>query len=354
MRKAITLTIIFLTFCFLSGCAQKIDQASVIAKFDKQAVMAEELEKEISELPEWQQDKYKDQAGREEYLTLMAESRMLLQVANERGLDKDSEIVKQTKEYKDQLMVKELVKREVDDKVVVGDPDIHMYYEAHKADYVEPEKVTVTEITLEDESKAKETLEKIKGGADFTALAKEMSDKAESVGPGQRNEGKVTFTKDSFSQAKLFVDTTFSLQLGQITDDIIVQPIGDKTYYMIFRLDEHKPERQQELSEVESSVRSSAEREKKKEMMDKWLVDLKTQKKFQLFPERLPKVAEVKEGEAKEGEAKEGEVKAEKAEATEGEAEGAKAPAEEVKEDQKESPETPEGEKPGAGEEKPQ
>ncbi len=303
--------------CIFVGCSQKAPQGNVLAEFDKQVVTLEELEQEISELPEWKQKNYKDQAGRAEYLTLMAESRMLLQVANEKGLNKDPEIVKQTREYRDQLVVKELVKREVDDKVKVSDDLVTKYYADHKDEYVDPEKVSVTEVTVEDEEKAKEIMEKIKGGADFTALAKEMSDKAESVGPGQRSEGKVTFSQDSYSSAREFVDTAFGLEVGDVSN-IIVQPIGEKTYYMIVRLDERIPSRQKELSEVESRIRRAVEKDEKKQIMDKWLATIKVEKGFQLYPDRLPEI--VVEEEVKE-EAEPEEVKPEEAVEEEGEAE---------------------------------
>lgn len=294
MKRVIFLVsafMIVISSCIFVGCSQKAQQENVLAEFDKQVVTLDELKQEISELPEWKQKKYKDQAGREEYLTLMAESRMLLQLANEKGLSKDPEIVKQTREYRDQLVVKELVKREVDDKVNVTDDLVSKYYEDHKDEYVDPEKVSVTEITLEDEGKAKEIMEKIKGGADFTEVAKEMADKAESVGPGQRSEGKVTFSQDSYSSAREFVETAFGLEAGDVSN-IIVQPIGEKTYYMIVRLDERIPSRQKELSEVESKIRRTVEKDEKKKIMDKWLGTIKAEKGFQLYPDRLPEIVE--------------------------------------------------------------
>jgi len=280
------ISLIFGISIFISGCAQKVRQEEILARFDNQFVKADELQKEISELPEWKQDKYKDQAGREEYLTLMAESRMLLQVAKANKLEKDPEIVKQTNEYRDQLMLKELVKREVDDKIKVSDQDLEKYYAEHKADYVEPEKVTVTEITTKEEAKANEVMEKIKGGADFTALAKEMDAKGESFGPGQGNEGKTRpFTRDSYSTAKKFVETAFSLEVGKISD-IIVQPLGKDTYYMVIRADEHKQPRQQELSEVKDDVKRSVEEAAKKARMDEWLKTLKSERLlFAIKPE---------------------------------------------------------------------
>ncbi len=297
MKKSISLTIAFLIFgfaAFLGGCAQKTQliEETVLAEFDDTVITLDNLDQEISELLEYKQSKYESKEGREEYLTLMAESRMLLQVAQEKGLNENPEILKQTQEYKDQLLVKELVKREVEDKVKVTDAGLQKYYAEHKADYLEPEKVIVTEITVTDEEKAKEVLKQIGEGADFTELAKEIDAKRESLGPGQGNEGKTRpFGRNSYSSAQNFVETAFSLEIGKISD-IVVQAMRDETYYMIIRLDERIPERQREFSEVEKKIRSIVAKQVKADRMDKWLTGLKVEKKFQLYPDRIPEPVE--------------------------------------------------------------
>ena len=300
MKRNILLVSMFVILAFLIiGCSNKVSEKQILASFDKQVVTADELNKEISELPEWKQDKYKDLAGREEYLTLMAESRMILQVASERKLEKNPEIIKQVKDFQDQLMRDEFSKREVDDKVKLSDGDIEVYYGTNKTKYVELERVTVTEITMKDEAKAKEVMENIKNGADFTEIAKEMDAKGESFGPGQGNEGKTRpFSRDSYSTAKIFVDTAFNLKPGEVSD-IITQPTSQGTYYMIIRVDEHLPSRQKELSEVKDEITRTAESEAKDERKSKWMDELKKEKKVQLFPDRIPKDPEVKPEEAK-------------------------------------------------------
>lgn len=298
MKKAICITVTFLIFgfsIFLGGCSKKAQEGIVLAEFDDQVVTADELEQEISELSSYKQKKYKDQAGREEYLVLMAESRMLLQAAIDSGLDKDEKILKETQDYKDQLIVKELVKREVDDKVALIDGDLSKYYEEHKEDYLIPEKVVVTEISVKDEEIANEIMKKIKAGADYTELAKEMDAKGETFGPGKGNEGKTNaFSRSQFSNAPIFAETCFGLELGQISD-LIIQPLRDETFYMIARLDERIEPRQQELSEVEKRVSRIVQKEKKKEQMDKWLEALKEEHNYKLYSERIPEVVEPEE-----------------------------------------------------------
>ena len=338
MKRFISVSAIFLLLCssyIFSGCSQKAPSESLLAEFDNQGVTLVEFDKEVSELSGRDKRKYEGKEGLAEYLALMAESRMLLEVAKEQGLDKDGEMVRQIEDYKNQLLVKELVKREVDDKVVVTDADLNKYYEEHLADYVEPEKVVVTEITLKDEDKAKEVMEKIKGGADFTELAKEMDATGETFGPGKGSEGKTKpFSMDQFRTAQEFATAAFNLEVNQMSD-IIVQPLGEETYYMIVRLEERTPSRQQEFSEVEKKVDRIVQKEKKKERMDMWLKTVKVEKRFQIYPERIPEpVEEIEETatEAIEGATEEAATEATE-EATEEKTEEADAKTEEVKEE---------------------
>jgi parvulin-like peptidyl-prolyl isomerase len=204
----------------------------------------------------------------------------------------------------------------VEDKINVTDADLMKYYEGHKADYLEPEKVVVTEISVTEEEKAKEIFQKVKDGADFTELAKEMDAKRESLGPGQGNEGKTRpFSKDSYSSAQNFAEAAFALEIGQMSD-IIVQPIRDQTYYMIVRLDERIPERQKEFSEVEKSIRRTVEKQVKSDRMDRWLMAIKVEKKFQLYPDRIPVPVEAEVEETEEVEGVEGAEEVQEAEVT--------------------------------------
>jgi len=292
MRKSILLGLLLIAISvplLVSGCGKKTSDDIILASFDKHAVTASELEKEISELPKWKQDKYKDMAGREEYLTLMAESRMILQVAREKGLDKVQSINGEVKDFQEEIMRDKLTEMEVDDKVKVSDLDIEKYYAEHREDYVDPDRVVVTEITVKEENKAKEILDQVKAGADFTEIAKEIDAKGESFGPGQGRGGKTQpFSKDSYSSAKDFVEVGFSLKPGEIYDGVLVQPLGEDTYYMIIRQDEFMPTRQQELDEVRDDAKRKVEKEMKEKRRGNWIAKIKGDKKAEIFTDRIP------------------------------------------------------------------
>ena len=55
----------------------------------KHHITLEEMQQEISELPEYKQRQYQDKEGLETYMLLMAESRLILSLARDRKLNED-------------------------------------------------------------------------------------------------------------------------------------------------------------------------------------------------------------------------------------------------------------------------
>ncbi|HIE29844.1 TPA: peptidyl-prolyl cis-trans isomerase [Candidatus Poribacteria bacterium] len=273
-------------------------EGTVLAEFDwngeHHTVTLEEMEQEISELPEYKQDDYEGKEGMEEYLTLMAESRMLLLLAKDRKLNEDAEILKKVDEYLHQLMVEKITEIEVDNKIKWTEEELKQYYEEHKEDYIDPEQVRVTCVTVDDEELAQELMSEIKEGKDIAEVAKELSEQRKNIGPGGGNNGDTGFfSRNSYSVAKDFVEMAFAMKVGEMTDEVFEQdvegPDGATTYYMIFRKEEHKPERQKEFTEedVREDVEREVEKARREKLMNEWVEGLKKKAKLQLYLDKV-------------------------------------------------------------------
>jgi peptidyl-prolyl cis-trans isomerase C len=221
-----------------NGCGGKATGAegTVIAEFDwngKQQITLEEMQQEISELPDYKQQQYKDKKGLEEYMTLMAESRLILSLAKDRKLDEDAEIQKKVQKYFHELLVDKITELEVDQKLKLTEEDYRLYYESHKSDYVDPEQVRLTCITLTNEERAKAVLQQFKDGKDIVEVAKELSDKGELTGPGAnpQNPGDTGYiTRNAYSQvAQPFVEAAFALEVGKMNEELISLEVQGQT-----------------------------------------------------------------------------------------------------------------------------
>jgi len=292
-----------LTSLAFAGGKDKSDEV-ILAEFtwngEKVTVTLDELEKEISELPKYKRQKYTTEEGRKEYLTLMAESRLVLKAAEEKRYDARDDLIEKVDDYLRDLLIERITDEMVESKIKVTEEEMKRYYEKHKEEFVEPEKIRLTCITIQAEKgkeeeakkKAEEIYKRIKEkGEDIKAVAKEISDKGENVGPGGRNNGDTGFfDRDTYLRAKEFTKAAFSLKPGQMYDGVLEQVIGDTKYYMIFRCEERKPARQKEFNEedVKREIKRKLEREKRRQLLESWLNGLKERASFKIYFDRLP------------------------------------------------------------------
>jgi peptidyl-prolyl cis-trans isomerase C len=283
----------------LNGCGGKAGaEGTVIAEFEwngKHYITLEEMLQEISELPTYKQAQYQEaEDGYKEYMNLMAESRLILCLAKDRKLDEDPGVLKKVQDYYHELLVDKITEVEVDEKLKLAEEDYQLYYEENKADYVVPEKVRLTCITIQDEERAKEVFQRIKDGEAIADLAAELSANGELVGPGSNNEipGDTDFFDNTMyaRRAKPFSDAAFELEVGQMNEEILHIELDGENYYLIFRKEEVQPERQQTLDEnsVRRNVERHVENQKREELMTDWLIRLHEQAEVKTFSDRIP------------------------------------------------------------------
>lgn len=270
---------------------------TVIAEYEwdgKQRITLEEMIQEISELPEYKQRQYQDKEGLETYMLLMAESRLILNLARDQKLNEDPEILRKVQDYLHELMVKKITAQEVDDKLTLTEPDYREYYEANKGDYVRPAQVRLLCITLLDKERADETYAQIKEGTDIAELAQELSDKGELVGPGANpaTPGDTDYiSRDSFpAGTEPFLDAAFSAEIGTLHDGVVEVDVQGQKYYMIFRKDEARDAYQKPFEEedVRKNIERKVERERRAALMDEWIRQLRDRAEVQTYIDRIP------------------------------------------------------------------
>lgn len=300
----ICLTVVSVIVLSIVGCdvARRASrpQGTVIAEYNwhgKQYITLEEMEQKISEMPVYRRDRYKDKTGKEKYLKDMIEESLKYLAARSAGLHEEPEIKEKIDEYRHQLVVEKLATQEIDEKVTVSDEDKRKYYEEHKSEYVEPEKVRLTAITLEDEKRAQKVFRQIRRGEKtITQAAKELSEMQENVGPGGNNNGDTGFfTPKSFSWAEEFSKALANLKVGQMTSKIVVQEIRGTPNYMFFRKEEIQPSRQKTLEEVNNNVERSVRKEHRKARLKEWVDGLRAQANLKEYPERIPTLPKAEE-----------------------------------------------------------
>ncbi len=156
------------------------------------------------------------------------------------------------------VLTQSVVRDEVGRNIRLTRSDEQKYYDAHKDQFDQPEQVRLSEIliptpaTPDDASlaaaqtKANDTYDKLKGGADFATTAKAVSG-----GPTAAQGGDLGVFKRG-QLAKVLEDKTFPLTAGTFTE-----PIRTRQGFVILKSVEHVNAGVQPLEKVEGEVQNA-------------------------------------------------------------------------------------------------
>ena len=321
MKKTIAIFVMVTVTCLLTWRFVQSDshEQPMAAMDESKIILAEykwngkpyqislaDLNAAISELPIYRQQNYETREDKAEYLEELIDERLQILRAADDGFDSLAEHVKKLEDYTHQLMVEKLTEAEVDAKILVTDEDLMAYYQANLSEYIEEAKARATCITLDDEDFANETLDAIKAGKDIVEMAKELSESGKLAnGPGTNQDdpgNTYMFTKAASPRWAEFTEAVFEQEIGEMTDALFEVDVNDETFYLIFRKEEHHPDRQQEFDEVKSDVQRTVEREKKRARISEWVTEITEKGKLKTYPENIPEPPKMEEAETEESE----------------------------------------------------
>ncbi len=115
----------------------------------------------------------KDPKNRAAILDELIRQQLLITEAEQKGLDKDKDVVKAVDEYRKTLMVQQLAKGLVEN-IQATDKDVEAFYNDKENEdlFQQPVEWHIRELVVADEAKAKELLVGILQGADFAETAR--------------------------------------------------------------------------------------------------------------------------------------------------------------------------------------
>ncbi len=177
---------------------------------------------------------------------------ILYQEALDRGLDKRPEVAKELEAAKMNLLVTELLRKEIE-KIDVSSKDIEDFYKQNKDLLKEPEQRKILEIMTPTEDEAKQVYIELLKGADFVSLAKQYS-KAKTASNGGE-VGLMTYevSPEKRMRPDKFYEVAFSpsLEAGG-TSSIFKTPDG----FYIIKLDSIKKPEPKSLTDLWDNIKS--------------------------------------------------------------------------------------------------
>ncbi len=281
VKRIVLITMVAVSALSFAAFAEEEKADKVLATVGSEKITEADLFAKISTLPPQFRARYETPDGKKKLLDQTIKFSLLSQEARAQGIDKKDEVAKKIKEISDNIIIQELTKQEVSDRVSASDEDIKTYYDENNQEFIKPEKIKAnlilfevkegdsTDVKKEKEAKARETLKKIKDGADFEELAKQVSDdkrtKKRGGSTGFFSEGR---RKNTYGEK--FEEVAFSLKQGELSD-----VFESKKGFYIVKVTEKKAEEQQSLEQAKSRIERKLKQAKQKEVYDSYVEELK-------------------------------------------------------------------------------
>lgn len=151
--------------------AQSAEELSApLAKIDGVVITLGELQDRINRQSPYIRARYTSLEQKREFLDSLIRFEILAKEAYRRGLDKDPEVVRTTK----QVMIQKLIRDEFDAKITadtVADADMKAFYDGNLDEYVKPEEVRVSAIIVKNRAQAERVASEARGEAGKTNKA---------------------------------------------------------------------------------------------------------------------------------------------------------------------------------------
>ena len=187
--------------------------------------------------------------------------------AQKRGYGKLPRVKEAMEQYLSSHLAAYFEKKLVSGKVKVSQTDIHSYYEQHKSEFSEPEKIHIWQIAVMKKSKIDKIARLLKNGADFQELARKYNVNTLM----QRKGGDMGF------QSVNSIYGTLVKKALEAGPHKLIGPLTFGPGYYMLKTGEYKPAHFRDLNKViglvKSKVRQEKEAEVRKKLLDKYRKD---------------------------------------------------------------------------------
>ena len=227
-------------------------------------------------------DQYKSPSAKQQFLESWLTQEVLYRQALEEKLSEQPEAKSAIEDLVRTALSRQLMNREISDKINITENDLQTYYQANKEIYIEPAKARISHILAESRQQANDLIDRLKNGDDFGELAGELSTDQNT----KENGGKIDadIRKGSYvpviGEFKELNEKIFATDAGKV----LAEPFKTEMGWEVINVRERHAERQKSFDEVKQQVitallgqkRQDVQTDLIKKMMDKYNVIVHT------------------------------------------------------------------------------
>lgn len=267
MKKIV---ILLCVVCCIVACAKK-DGGKILATIDNEVITLEEFNRELDKIPTNMKMLVASESGKKNYLDRLIVKKLLLKEASKEKIEKQKDFEERLSDLREQLIIESLLKKKIAAESTQTNEDLKQYYEKNKERFKREREINTRHILLKTEEEAKQVLNRLANGENFVELAREYS-----IDPNAKSTGGEIGFHPKGSLLPEYEAEAFKLnKIGQVSG-IVKTQFG----YHIIRLEGVRPPSYVPFDEVKDFIRQQISQEKQKEIIEKYIEDLKKSAKI--------------------------------------------------------------------------
>jgi peptidyl-prolyl cis-trans isomerase C len=280
---------LLLLLCVACAKADANDDNStdVLARIDDVVITVSEFEDLLSRKAPYVRARYNSIDARKEFLDSLVRTEVLAKEARARGLDKDPDVIRATK----QVMIQKLMKAEFEDKIKpedVSEDEMRAYFNEHAEEFNRSEQVRVSAVIVKSKSIAETVAaaarsEAGRSNSDFRDLVDKYST---DITTKSRGGDLRYFDKNTKEVPPAVVEAAFAIkQTGDVAG-----PIAAKGNYYIIKQTGRRPPMARSFEDVKKQIQNQLYRQKRVNAQEAFIAELKKNAKIEVYDKVLKKI----------------------------------------------------------------
>jgi parvulin-like peptidyl-prolyl isomerase len=254
----------------LAACSTSADPAistrdSTLAQVNGTRITVDQFNQKWSQLPSGIRTAYSGPAGKNDFLGELITRELLLEKARRMKLDQDKAMGDRVEDFKDRLLLDAVLHELIGKKIEVRDEELTDYFNAHRDTLPVIEEARAGHILVKTEAEAKTLLNRLRRGADFTALAR-----THSIDPGSKDKGGDLGVVRKGRMRPEFEEAVFGLKPGRISE-IVKTAYG----YHIIRVQNRQTRKPLVVNDVRDEIRQAIVKDKETALFEGLVKTLK-------------------------------------------------------------------------------
>lgn len=252
-----------------SGCGQSSQESPVLAIVNGKSITLGEFDFRWSDLSESSKSRYQGENGKQKFLDELISQELLMQEAKKLGLEYSPDIRRRIQRFKEDLLLKEVMREAVRAKVEITEQELERHYQQHGAILPAPDRIEVSIIVSNNIYASKDIKRMLNEGTKFSNLAKLYSTDGRSKAKG----GDLgLFKKGMVPKLPHEVEAFIQKARSGWTSD----PIKTDSGYYLVRINSRRPGDTKSILLARERLKQELYAQKRQQQIQNFLSQIKT------------------------------------------------------------------------------